>query len=102
MQLLIQNRALHPDHVRRIASKWNLGTGRELLSYTPSLYAEIFGLEDAWMVYKDAKVFILTQKNKGKLRVRCKLFVSVSLVMAMDTDTHLQGSCLVYCRGCRK
>lgn len=96
VQLLIQHRALHLDHARRIASKWNLGTGHELLSYTPSLYAEIFGLEDAWMVYKEAKVFILTDKNKGKLKVECKLFVPVSLGIYMDTDSHSQGSCSVY------
>jgi hypothetical protein len=72
-QLLVQNRGLHHDHARRIASKWNLGTGRELVSYTPTLYAEIFGLEDAWMVYKEAKLFILTQKKEGKQNEICKL-----------------------------
>jgi hypothetical protein len=72
VQLLVQNRGLHHDHARRIASKWNLGTGRELISYTPTLYAEIFGLEDAWMVYKEAKLFILTQRKKGKPSGICK------------------------------
>lgn len=66
VQLLIRNRGLHPDHARRVASKWTLGTGRELISYPPLLYAEIFGLEDAWMVYKEAKLFIRTEKKKGK------------------------------------
>ncbi|KAK6004859.1 hypothetical protein QM012_007638 [Aureobasidium pullulans] len=65
-QLLIQKRGLHPDHARRVASKWTLGTGRELTSYPPQLYAEIFGLEDAWMVYKEAKLFIRMEKKKGK------------------------------------
>ncbi|KAH0025913.1 hypothetical protein KCU78_g4560, partial [Aureobasidium melanogenum] len=68
VRLLIKNRGLHPDHARRVASKWTLGTGRELISYPPLLYAEIFGLEDAWMVYKEAKVFIRTEKQKGKPR----------------------------------
>jgi hypothetical protein len=75
VQLLIQNRGLHQDHARRIASRWTLGTGRELISYTPTLYAEIFGLEDAWMVYKEAKVFIITQKRKGKPSGKCKLYI---------------------------
>merc|ERR1712080_799248 len=66
VRLLIKNRGLHPDHARRVASKWTLGTGRELISYPPLLYAEIFGLEDAWMVYKEAKLFIRTEKKKGK------------------------------------
>jgi hypothetical protein len=79
IQLLVQNRGLHHDHARRIASKWTLGTGRELMSYTPTLYAEIFGLEDAWMVYKEAKLFILTQKKKGKPKGICKLIILVLL-----------------------
>ncbi|KEQ60271.1 uncharacterized protein M437DRAFT_54686 [Aureobasidium melanogenum CBS 110374] len=72
VKLLVQNRGLHQDHARRVASKWTLGTGRELISYPPLLYAEIFGLEDAWMVYKEAKVFIRTEKKKGKLSDACK------------------------------
>lgn len=72
VQLLVKNRGLHQDHARRVASKWTLGTGRELISYPPLLYAEIFGLEDAWMVYKEAKVFIRTEKQKGKPRDACK------------------------------
>jgi hypothetical protein len=49
------------------------------MSYTPTLYAEIFGLEDAWMVYKEAKLFILTQKKKGKPKGICKLIILVLL-----------------------
>merc|ERR1712227_511473 len=71
VRLLIKNRGLHPDHARRVASKWTLGTGRELISYPPLLYAEIFGLEDAWMVYKEAKLFIRTEKKKTKRHVGC-------------------------------
>ncbi|KAH0360997.1 hypothetical protein KCU65_g9024, partial [Aureobasidium melanogenum] len=63
-KLLVQNRGLHPDHARRVASKWTLGTGRELTTYPPQLYAEIFGLEDAWMVYKEAKLFMRMEKKK--------------------------------------
>jgi hypothetical protein len=62
--LLIQNRGLNQDHARRVASKWTLGTGRELTTYPPLLYAEIFGLEDAWMVYKEAKLFMKTEEQK--------------------------------------
>ncbi|THZ09660.1 hypothetical protein D6C95_01123 [Aureobasidium pullulans] len=97
MQLLIKNRGLHQDHARRVASKWTLGTGRELISYPPSLYAEIFGLEDAWMVYKEAKVFIGTEKNKKK-RVNVKylaLFIlsalwgsALTVAIVADFETH--------------
>jgi hypothetical protein len=71
--LLIKNRGLNQDHARRVASKWTLGTGRELTSYPPLLYAEIFGLEDAWMVYKEAKLFIKTEeKKKETLSSKCE------------------------------
>jgi hypothetical protein len=62
--LLIKNRGLNQDHARRVASKWTLGTGRELTTYPPLLYAEIFGLEDAWMVYKEAKLFMKLEEKK--------------------------------------
>jgi hypothetical protein len=71
--LLIKNRGLSQDHARRVASKWTLGTGRELTSYPPLLYAEIFGLEDAWMVYKEAKLFMKTEeKKKQTLSSKCE------------------------------
>jgi hypothetical protein len=66
VRLLIQNRGLDADHARRVAAKWTMGTGRELSSYPPLLYAEIFGTEDAWMVYKEAKVFIRQEKMKNQ------------------------------------
>ncbi|KAG9515371.1 hypothetical protein KCU93_g9487, partial [Aureobasidium melanogenum] len=87
VRLLIKNRGLHPDHARRVASKWTLGTGRELVSYPPLLYAEIFGLEDAWMVYKEAKVFIRTEKQKGKPRDAWIGFGIFSLVFAVAMTT---------------
>lgn len=80
VRLLIKNRGLHEDHARRVASKWTLGTGRELSSYPPLLYAEIFGMEDAWMVYKEAKLFIEQEKAEkapkgGKCMCACLLLM---------------------------
>ncbi|KAI4765421.1 hypothetical protein E4T52_01774 [Aureobasidium sp. EXF-3400] len=79
--LLIKNRGLNQDHARRVASKWTLGTGRELTSYPPLLYAEIFGLEDAWMVYKEAKLFMRTEeKKKEKTSSKVAAFAMVTIV----------------------
>jgi hypothetical protein len=76
--LLVKNRGLNQDHARRVASKWTLGTGRELNTYPPLLYAEIFGLEDAWMVYKEAKLFIKTEeRKKEKLSSMCKFCLRI-------------------------
>ncbi|TIA16638.1 hypothetical protein D6C80_04366 [Aureobasidium pullulans] len=49
-ELLILTRNLPAQHAKEIADKWHLGTGRELTTYPPSVYADIFGSEDAWMV----------------------------------------------------
>ncbi|THZ55025.1 hypothetical protein D6C86_08955 [Aureobasidium pullulans] len=48
-ELLILTRNLPAQHAKDIADKWHLGTGRELTTYPPSVYADIFGSEDAWM-----------------------------------------------------
>lgn len=66
-RLLILKRTLAPDHAHRIASKWTLGNGRELRSYPPAMYLDIFGREDGWVVYKETKLCIAHEKgNKGR------------------------------------
>lgn len=64
VRLLINTRGLHVDQARRIASRWKNGTGRELKSYPPLMYSDIFGLEDGWIVYKEAKLCILKFDNE--------------------------------------
>lgn len=64
VRLLVSNRGLPVDHARRVAAKWTKGTGRELASYPPLMYCDIFGFEDGWIVYKEAKLFIANEKNK--------------------------------------
>jgi len=66
-ELLILTRNLSAQHAKEVADKWRLGTGRELTTYPPSVYADIFGSEDAWMVYKESQLFIRRaeqEKNK--------------------------------------
>lgn len=60
--LLIEKRNLHIDHVRRIVSKWTVGTGQELRSYPPQMYLDLFGREDGWMVYKEVKLVEMREK----------------------------------------
>lgn len=50
MQLLVTKRALATDHAQCIADRWTIGTGKELRSYTPDMYFEVFGREDGWHV----------------------------------------------------
>ena len=57
--LLEATRGLHPDHVRRVVSRWTSGTGQELRSYPATMYLDLFGREDGWMVYKEVRLAIL-------------------------------------------
>lgn len=74
--LLVHRRNLHLDHVRRIVSKWTVGTGQELRSYPPSMFLDLFGREDGWMVYKEVKLTHMRQKKQKK-----------------DSDPHSRGRC---------
>jgi len=74
---LTSKRGLAPDHARRIASKWTIGNGKELRSYPPSMYLDIFGREDGWVVYKEVKTCIIRAEQNKKPRLprvgQCKL-----------------------------
>ena len=62
--LLIDKRNLPLDYVRRTVSKWNVGSGHELRSYSPSMYLDIFGREDGWVIYREVKLSIANEKLK--------------------------------------
>lgn len=64
-RLLIHNRGLPQDHVRRAAAKWTTGSGQELHSYTPSMYLDIFGREDGWIIYREVKLCIYREQSKS-------------------------------------
>ncbi|GAB7325807.1 hypothetical protein MBLNU13_g09892t1 [Cladosporium sp. NU13] len=82
VHLLTSKRGLALDHARRVASKWTIGNGKELRSYPPSMYLDIFGREDGWVVYKEVKICILQagQSKKTELsRVGQWIFLGISL-----------------------
>lgn len=56
VRILVNQRSLPVDQARRIAARWNMGSGRELWIYSPAMYNTIFGPEDGWVLYKDVKV----------------------------------------------
>lgn len=66
VHLLTSKRGLALDHARRIASKWTIGNGKELRSYPPSMYLDIFGREDGWVVYKEVKTCIIRAEQSMK------------------------------------
>lgn len=63
-RLLIHQRGLPQDYVRRAVAKWTIGSGQELHSYTPSMYLDIFGREDGWVIYREVKLCIYREENK--------------------------------------
>lgn len=68
--LLVTKRNLSVDYARRDAAKWTVGSGRELHSYTPSMYLDIFGREDVWIIYREVHLIILHnhKSQQGPLR----------------------------------
>lgn len=66
VHLLTSKRGLALDHARRIASKWTIGNGKELRSHPPSMYLDIFGREDGWVVYKEVKTCIIRAEQSKK------------------------------------
>ena len=64
-RLLIHQRGLPQDYVRRAAAKWTIGSGQELHSYSPSMYLDIFGREDGWIIYREVKLCIYREQNKS-------------------------------------
>jgi hypothetical protein len=66
VHLLTSKRNLALDHARRVASKWTIGNGKELRSYPPSMYLDIFGREDGWIVYKEVKTCIIRAEQSKK------------------------------------
>ncbi|KAF1344272.1 hypothetical protein BDV97DRAFT_403213 [Delphinella strobiligena] len=76
-----QDRAT-PDEVRDF-----LGTGRELASYSPIMYCDVFGFEDGWIVYKEVKLFIANEKNKKfshrhgpKILIACLIVLEIAMI----------------------
>lgn len=62
--LLRDRHNLPDDHARRVVARWTLGTGRELRSYTPQMYLDIFGREEGWFLYRDIKMDAYKAKKK--------------------------------------
>lgn len=60
-RLLKSKRDLPEDHVRRVVARWQTGTGMELRMYTPSMYLNVFGREDGWIVYWEVRLVLLKQ-----------------------------------------
>jgi hypothetical protein len=68
--LLITKGKLPEDYVRPIVANWKLGSGQELLSYSPAMYLRIFGHEDGWIIYREVKLAKLHEDARAKSVLR--------------------------------
>jgi hypothetical protein len=55
---LLIKRAVPEEHVRKVVRRWSMGSGREMRSYDPAMYLDIFGCEDGWIVYREVRLCI--------------------------------------------
>jgi hypothetical protein len=100
VHLLTAKRGLALDHARRIAAKWTIGNGKELRSYPPSMFLDIFGREDGWVVYKEVKLCIMQDERSKKpnitLASKCeyspRIHQNIAGRIAHARLTPLQGS----------
>lgn len=64
IHVLVSRRQLPIYHARRVAARWNVGSGLELRTYPASMYSELFGSEDGWILYKEIKPMIDAETQK--------------------------------------
>lgn len=65
IHLLVSSGSMTVDQARRVAAKWTKGTGQELRSYPPAMFFELFGKEDGWITYREVRMALHKEKNKG-------------------------------------
>ncbi|TKA34152.1 hypothetical protein B0A50_00132 [Salinomyces thailandicus] len=64
VHVLVSRRQLPVDHARRIATRWTIGSGLEMRSYPASMYLELFGSEDGWILYREIKLMMHAEANR--------------------------------------
>ncbi|GAB1731668.1 hypothetical protein NU195Hw_g4712t1 [Hortaea werneckii] len=86
MHILVSRRQLPTDHARRVAARWTVGSGLELRTYSPSMYLELFGSEDGWILYKEVKLMMHAESKKKPInRYGPNIFLAVlSLVFIVS------------------
>ena len=62
ISLLLQEQGIPQIDAQDVAARWKIGRGREMRSYDPSIYFEIFGAEYGWILYREIKLRIHEEK----------------------------------------
>lgn len=55
---------LPDDQAQRLISRWTMGRGFELRSYTAQMYLDIFGRDVGWVLYRDIQLEIYRTRRK--------------------------------------
>jgi hypothetical protein len=63
--LLINSRGMLIDNARRITALWTRGTGQELCGYPATMYFEIFGKEDGWILCREVHLAITWREEEA-------------------------------------
>ena len=59
---LLREQEIPQSDVKEIAAHWKIGRGREMRSYDPTIYFELFGAEYGWILYREIKLRIHQEK----------------------------------------
>ncbi|GAB7322554.1 hypothetical protein MBLNU13_g03474t1 [Cladosporium sp. NU13] len=60
----LQEQGIPQSDTQDVAARWKIGRGREMGSYDPTIYFEIFGAEHGWILYREVKVRIHVEKRR--------------------------------------
>lgn len=64
MTYLLREQGISQSDAQDVAARWKIGRGREMGSYDPSIYFEIFGAEYGWILYREIKLHIHEDKRR--------------------------------------
>ncbi|RMY11269.1 hypothetical protein D0868_03233 [Hortaea werneckii] len=93
--VLVSKRQLPVDHARRVAARWTVGSGLELRTYSASMYFELFGTEDGWILYREvAMISHADWRKKGinrhapdiSLAISSVVFIALIIVVFLTND----------------
>lgn len=67
---------LPDDRTQHLVSRWTVGRGYELRSYTAQMYLDIFGRDVGWVLYRDIQLEIYRRQPKTfwETRGQCKSY----------------------------
>lgn len=106
ISVLVSRRQLPIDYARYVAARWHIGSGLELRTYPASMYSELFGSEDGWIIYKEIKPMIDGESQKKAIdhhgpRMLYSFFYHSRKIKAIDTPgsyrpEHVGAICLLH------